>query len=87
LTTEVFEGLLKTSTSLKATSPMESIAPMTCEEESAIRYIEGYMVTTLSHKFKREKTKKCELEALQELRGDETELAEESEEWSTSVDR
>jgi hypothetical protein len=47
---------------------MESIAPMTYEE-NALRYIGGYKVTTPPHKFKREKTKKYELE---ELRGDET---------------
>ena len=44
------------------------------------------MMTTLSHQFKREK-KKYELEALQQMRGDETEVAEESEEWTASVDR
>lgn len=59
LTTEVFEGLLKTSTPLKTNSQVENVAPMTYEEENAIRYIGGYMVTTLSHQFKREK----ELEA------------------------
>ena len=63
LTMEVFEGLLKASTPLKTNSPVESISPMTYEEENAIRYIGGYMMTTLSHKFKREK-KKYELEAL-----------------------
>ena len=86
LTMEVFEALLKASTPLKTKCPVESIAPMTYEEENALRYIGGYMTTTLSHKFKREK-KKYELEALKELSGDETEVAEESEEWTASVDR
>ena len=86
LTMEVFKGLLKTSTPLKTKCPVESISPMTYEEENAIRYIGGYMMTTLPHKFKREK-KKYELETLKELSGDETEVAEESEEWTASVDR
>lgn len=41
---------------------------------------------TLSQKFKRNK-KKDELQALKELYGDDTEVAEESEEWTASVDR
>ena len=44
------------------------------------------MMTTLSHKFKRE-NKQYESEALKELRGDETEVAEESEEWTASQRR
>ena len=47
LVIEVFEGFLKTSTPLKTKSPVENIAPMTYEEENALRYIVGYMVTTL----------------------------------------
>ena len=40
-------------------------------EENVLRYIGGYMVNTLSHKFKRENMK-YEVEALQEMRGEET---------------
>ena len=44
------------------------------------------MMRNLSQKFNREK-KLDELEALNDLKGDETEAAEESEEWTASVDR
>ena len=83
LTVELFEGLLKCLTSLKNECEATS---MTFEEENSLRYIRGYMMRTLSQKFKRNK-KKDELQALKELYGDDTEVAEESEEWTASVDR
>ena len=86
LTMGLFEELVKLFTPLKTSSTTESVLPMTYEEENAVRHIGGYMVRNLTQKFVREK-KKDELEALKDLRGDETEEAEESEEWTASIDR
>ena len=86
LTMGLFEGLVKRFTPLKTSSMTESVLPMTYEEENAVRHIGGYMVRNLSQKFTREK-KEDELEALKDLRGDEMEEAEESEEWTASIDR
>lgn len=86
LTMGLFEGLVKRLTPLKTSTTTESVLPMTYEEENAVRHIGGYMVRNLSQKFTREK-KEDELEALKDLRGDETKEAEESEEWTASIDR
>ena len=63
---------------LKTSSTTESVLLMTYEE-NGVRHLGGYMVRNLSQKFTREK--EDELEALKDLRGDEMEEAEESEEW------
>lgn len=90
VTTKVFTALLKQQCEVEIESPFEDTSGLTTslnyEEENAVRYIGGYILRSLNTKAKKEKDTFLQ-EAIDDLKGDSTELPKESEEWTGSVDR
>ena len=87
VTDKVFKKLIKQQWLVDDTSSTPEIEKrMSYEEENALRYIGGYIVHSLTTKVKKEGNRFLE-EAIQTLKGDDSEDAEESEEWTGSVDR
>ena len=86
ITIQVFETLVKQQQQLKIDIAFEDeqaqpVEKLTYEEENALRYIGGYILRTLS-------TKNPSLvDAINELKGADSEPPEESEEWTGSIDR
>ena len=89
VTTKVFAALLKQQCEVVVESPFEETqltASLNYEEENAVRYIGGYILRSLNTKANKEKDTFLR-EAIDDLKGDSTELPTESEEWTGSVDR